>query len=101
MLAFIRNFWIARVEAWHIKRGTFDQYREHFIIHKRKTQWIFSGTSRTAAGFRNDEGFVRSPKEMNRAQALRYFRRNFSKLAEVLHVDDRNKIITYRIAQDK
>jgi hypothetical protein len=68
--------------------------RERHIVHKSKTEWIFSGTVRNENGVIQDAGYLRSPKLMRRAQALKYFRREFPR-ATVLHIDDRNKIITY------
>jgi hypothetical protein len=69
-------------------------YRERRIVHKAKTEWIFSGTMRNENGVIQDAGYLRSPKPMNRARALKYFRREFPR-ATVLHIDDKNKIITY------
>src|SRR4051812_22186464 len=68
--------------------------REQHIIHNVKTEWIFSGTVRNENGVIQDAGYLRSPSKMNRRQALAYFRREFPR-AVPLHIDDKNKIITY------
>lgn len=67
---------------------------EHFIVHKLKSEWLFSGTIRNENGVTQDAGYLRSPTKMNRAQALKYFARAFPR-GNILHVDDKNKIITY------
>lgn len=97
MLKAIREWFIARIEAYHIKRGTFDAYRENFIIHKAKTLWRFSGVGSSDNGFYQDLGVQVSPTPMNRAQALRYFKHHFPDSATILHVDERHKIVTYRV----
>jgi hypothetical protein len=81
-----------RFEQWLDER--YNKKRERHIVHKVKTEWIFSGTVRNEQGVIQDAGYLRSPKLMRRAQALKYFRREFPR-ATVLHIDDKNKIITY------
>ena len=81
-----------RIADWWIDRR--DAHRSRVIVHKAKTEWIFSGTVRNENGVIQDAGYLRSPKLMNRKQALKYFRREFPR-AVVLHIDDKNKIVTY------
>jgi hypothetical protein len=64
------------------------------IVHRVKTEWIFSGTVRNENGSMQDAGFLRSPYPMRRAQALKYFAKQFPR-ASIMHIDDKNKIITY------
>lgn len=66
----------------------------HYIVHNLKSEWLFSGVLRDEKGYHSDAGFTRSPRLMNRAQALRYFKR-FNPNATIKHIDDRNKIITF------
>lgn len=92
-------FWWVRTQVWwsirHERRTSRGLARaEKYIIHRHKTEWLFSGVTRDANGFYSDAGFTRSPRSMNRAQALRYFRR-FNPNATLNHVDDKNKIITF------
>lgn len=81
----LRDLW------WHPLQS---ERRLHHIIHKSKTEWIFSGTVRNENGVMQDAGFLRSPHPMRRAQALKYFAKAFPR-ANMIHVDDKNKIITY------
>lgn len=97
MLKAIYEWWVRRIEAHHIKRGTFDQYRENYIVNKRKTLWRYSGVSAGQNNFYTDLGVLVSETEMNRAQAMRYFKKNFPENATILHIDDRHKIVTYRV----
>jgi len=83
----------------HETFGEFADKREqarrlHHIVHKAKTEWLFSGTIRSDNGVISDGGFLRSPYAMRRAQALDYFVRTFPH-GKIVHVDDKNKIITY------
>ena len=73
-----------------------NDYAAAVIIHKVKTEWIFSGVRQDEKGFFSDIGIERSPKRFNRAQALRYYHRQYPK-AVIKHIDDANKIITYAI----
>lgn len=88
------NFDVAflRYEQWLDERA--NARALHIIVHKVKTEWLFSGTVRNENGFMQDAGYLRSPTKMNRAQALKYFARAFPR-GNILHVDDKNKIITY------
>lgn len=79
-----------------IKRMCEDDYAAAVIIHKVKTEWIFSGVCQDERGFFSDIGIERSPKKFNRAQALRYYHRQYPK-AVIKHIDDANKIITYAV----
>ena len=71
-----------------------NERRERIIVHKVKTEWIFSGTVRNDKGAMQDAGYLRSPDRKNRKQALRYFARMFPR-GNLIHVDDKNKIIKY------
>jgi hypothetical protein len=90
------SFWRADAKPtwpeWRARREW--ERRERRIVHKVKTEWIFSGTVRGDNGAMQDAGFLRSPYPMRRAQALRYFARQTPN-AKILHIDDKNKIITY------
>jgi len=66
---------------------------EEYVIHKLKTQWFFSGVIRNNQGTR-DLGVLPSAEIMNRKQALKWLHENFADVT-ILHIDDRNKIITY------
>lgn len=74
-----------------------DERATAYIIHRKKTEWIFSGVDRGTFGTR-DMGFTRSPRLMNRAQAHRYLR-NWYPQATIIHVDDRHKVITYSVSK--
>jgi len=74
-----------------------DEMREHFIVHKLKTEWIFSGVRQDDKGYFSEIGIIRSGKKLNRAQAIRYTVNHFPR-ATIKHIDDRNKIITYAVS---
>ena len=98
----MRNFFEFWLWSFSPTDVGFDQWAQdranaralHHIIHKSKTEWIFSGTVRNERGAMQDAGYLRSPVKMRRAKALRYFARQFPR-ASIIHVDDKNKIITY------
>lgn len=84
-----------RVEEW--SRGYFLRKSEHFIVHKLKTIWIYSGVRQDEKGYFSDIGIVRSTHKLNRAQALREYQKMFPK-GVIKHIDDANKIITYAVS---
>ena len=98
----MKNFLLKIQVAYHLAMLRYESWldartnirAERHIIHKAKTEWIFSGTVRNENGVIQDAGYLRSPRLMNRKQALKYFRREFPR-ATVLHIDDKNKIVTY------
>lgn len=57
--------------------------------------WIYSGVSRGDRNAYADAGVIRSTRPMTRARAIREVRR-IAPNGSVIHVDDVNKIITYR-----
>lgn len=100
--------WLARLIAPHLperlslvmlewSQRRFLQVSEHFIVHKLKTQWIYSGVRQDEKGFFSDIGIVRSTRKLNRAQALREYQTMFPK-GVIKHIDDANKIITYAVS---
>lgn len=74
-----------------------DDYAAAMIIHKIKTEWIYSGVRQDDRGYFSDIGIVRSTRKLNRAQALSEFQTLFPK-GVIKHIDDANKIITYAVS---
>lgn len=95
--AFIECFWLAHNFAHYsqLVEQFRQEYHEWYIVHVRKTEWLFSGVDRSTRGI-TDLGTQRSPKPMNRAQAHRYLFK-IAPHAVVIHVDDRHKIITFSL----
>lgn len=89
--------WLDFVD-WFYRRfrtpAAYDRYRENFIVNKVRTRWMFSGVIRGPNGVRTDAGVVSPSAMMNKREALKAFA-EVNPNARVVHVDDRNKIITY------
>ena len=98
----MKNLWLKIQVFYHVSMLRYEQWvdereqarRLRHIVHKTKTEWVFSAVVRNDKGAMQDGGYLRSPHPMRRAQALRYFAKNFPN-ARILHIDDKNKIVTY------
>jgi len=62
----------------------------------RKYSWIFSGVIQGQNNALADGGYFRSPRKMSRDQAIRYVR-DVVPRATITHVDDLNKIVSYKL----
>lgn len=67
-----------------------------FWFARRKYEWIFSGVIQGQNNALADAGYFRSPRRMSKSQAIRYVR-DIVPRATVTHVDDVNKIVTYKL----
>lgn len=71
------------------------QFLVWHAIHWKKYTWIVSGVKLGANNVRSDTGFIRL-HNFRRAEVIAAVRDSYPG-AVILHIDDRNKIVTYQI----